>query len=381
MSTSVTQDTESTNRPLFLAFELSNSQWKLGSCLSLGQKPREVNIPAGDLARLHQELSAAKKRFSLATDAPVLSCYEAGRDGFWLHRHLEKVGVHNVIVDPASVAVNRRARRAKTDRLDVRMLLKHLVRSQDDEKEWSVVRVPSVEEEDHRHLQRELETLKGEKTQHTNRIKSLLVLHGLRSSVNRKFLQRLREMRQEDGSPLPPQLVSRLEREYARWMLVVEQIDALYAQRRLALREGQDPLPQKARRLMRLRGIGEHGGWQLSSELFSWREFANRRQLGSFSGLTPTPHKSGGLGWEQGIDKAGNTWIRPTLIQLAWGWLRFQPQSDLSRWFQERFGPAARRTRRVGIVALARKLLIALWHFVEHGVVPAGAVLKPSTAS
>lgn len=376
MSTSVTHNTESSNRPLFLAFELSNSQWKLGSGLSLGQKPREVNIPAGDLGRLHRELSAAKRRFGLAADAPVVSCFEAGRDGFWLHRHLEKIGVRNVVIDPASVAVNRRARRAKTDRLDVRKLLKHLVRFQDDEKEWSVVRVPSVEEEDRRHLQRELETLKAEKTRHSNRIKSLLVLHGLRSAVNRKFLQRLGEMRLDEGSPLPRQLTSRLEREYARWALVVEQIATLQAQRRLALREGQDPLALKARRLIRLRGIGEHGGWQLSSELFSWRDFANRRQLGSLVGLTPTPHNSGDLGREQGIDKAGNAWIRPTLIQLAWGWLRFQPHSDLSRWFQERFGQGARRARRVGIVALARKLLIALWHFVEHGVVPGGAVLK-----
>ena len=319
MSTTVTRDAESTIRPLFLAFELSNGKWKLGSGLSLGQKPREVNIPAGDLGRLDRELAAAKRRFGLPPDAPVLSCYEAGRDGFWLHRHLEEeLKIGNVVIDPASVSVNRRARRAKTDGLDVRKLFKHLIRWQDDPNEWSVVRVPSVEEEDRRHPQRELETLKGEKTRHNNRIKSLLVLHGIRLSVGRKFLHQLIETRLPDGSPLPRQLKSRLEREYARWTLVVEQIAEIKKQRSEALRRSRDPVAEKARRLMRLKGIGEHGGWQLSSELFSWRHFENRRQLGSFAGLTPTPHQSGDLAREQGIDKAGNAWIRPTLIQLSW---------------------------------------------------------------
>ena len=372
----VTQTPESTYGPLYMSLELSNSKWKVASGLSLGQKPREVNIPAGDLDRLDRELAAAKRRFRLAADAPVLSCYEAGRDGFWLHRHLEKHQIGNVVIDPASVSVNRRARRAKTDGLDVRKLFKHLIRFQDDAKEWSVVRVPSVEEEDQRHLHRELKTLKAEKTRHSNRIQSLLVLYGIRRSVGRKFLNQLREMRLADGSPLPRQLRHRLEREYARWTLVVEQITDVEKRRREALRHAQDAVAKKARRLMRLRGIGANGGWQLSSELFSWRQFDNRRQLGSYAGLTPTPHQSGGPGREQGIDKAGNAWIRPTLIQLAWGWLRFQPQSQLSRWFEERFGAGTRRSRRVGIVALARKLLIALWHFVEHGVVPEGAILK-----
>ena len=377
MSTTVTRESESSNRPLFVALELSNSKWKMGSGVSLGQKPREVNIPAGDVRRLERELAASKRRFGLAAEAPVLSCYEAGRDGFWLHRYLEgELGIGNVVIDPASVSVDRRARRAKTDRLDLGKQYKHLIRWQDDANEWSVVRVPSVEEEDQRHLQRELATLKAEKTRHANRIRSLLVLHGIRRSVSRKFLQQLSEMRLYDGSPLPRQLKARLEREYARWKLVVEQIAELKTQRREALREARDPVAEKARRLMRLRGIGENGGWQLSSELFSWRHFANRRQLGSYAGLTPTPHQSGGSEREQGIDKAGNAWIRPTLIQLAWGWLRFQPQSQLSRWFEQRFGQGTRRARRVGIVAVARKLLIALWHFVEHGVVPEGAILK-----
>ncbi len=379
MSTTMTHDAESTSRPLFVAFELSNSTWKVGSGLSLGQKPREVNLPAGDLGRLDREIAAAKQRFGLPADALVVSCYEAGRDGFWLHRHLTEQGVANVVIDPASVAVNRRARRAKTDGLDVRKLFKHLIRFQDDAKEWSVVRVPSVEEEDQRHVHRELETLKTEKTSHSNRMKSLLVLHGIRCSINRKFLDQLSELRLADNSPLPRHLTARLKREYARWSLAVEQIAELQKQRRKALREAQDPVAEKGRRLIRLRGIGEHGGWQLSSELFSWRHFENRRQLGSFVGLTPTPHQSGGPGREQGIDKAGNAWIRPTLIQLAWGWLRFQPASQLSRWFEERFGQGTRRARRVGIVALARKLLIALWHFVEHGVVPEGATLKDSS--
>lgn len=364
------------NATLYLAFELSNSKWKLGFTTGLGQKPREINIPARDLDRLHRAILTAKARFGLPESARMLSCYEAGRDGNWLHRHLVERGVENVVVDPSSISVKRKARQAKTDRLDVRKLLKHLIRAQDDPKEWSLVNVPSVEQEDRRHLHRELEVLKRERTRHTNRIKSLLALHGITMEVKSDFLERLAELRLWDHSALPRQVRSCMEREYERRQLVHRQIVALEAERRQALRESEDPVAQTARRLMELRGIGPCSAWLFSSEMFSWREFRNRRQIGSLAGLTPTPHQSGGPAREQGIDKAGIRWVRPMAIEIAWGWLRYQPYSQLTRWYEERFGAGSRRSRRVGIVALARKLLIALWRFLEHGVVPEGALLK-----
>ena len=362
---------------LFLALELSNSHWKLGSTVSRAQKPRERTIRAGDLGALHEEVSRAKRRFGLEPSSRVVSCYEAGRDGFWLDRHLRQAGLENLVVDPASVEVSRRRRRAKTDRLDVGMLLRQLMRWWGGEsKVWSVVSVPSAEAEDQRQLHRELEVLKRERTRHTNRITSLLVTQGIRLRVGRDFLVRLSKARLWDGSEVCSGLRTRLEREYMRWVLVQEQILELEKLRRLALRTARDRGAQIARRLYRLRGIGENYAWLASMEAFGWREFANRRQVGSMAGLTPTPFSSGSYERDQGIGKDGNRRLRAATVEIAWGWLRFQPGSELSKWFQERYGPGSRRSRRVGIVALSRKLLIALWRYLETGVVPAGAVLK-----
>lgn len=367
----------SEEKVLFMALELSHAKWKLGTTIGLAGKPRERTIQAGDLGALHEEVSRAKRRFGLESSARVVSCYEAGRDGFWLDRHLRQAEVENIVVDPASVEVNRRRRRAKTDRLDVDKLLRQLQRWWSGEpRVWSVVQVPSVEAEDRRQLHRELEALKRERTRHTNRITSLLVTQGIRLKVTKDFLARLSKARLWDNAPLPPGLHTRLEREYLRWAVVQEQILELVRQRRRALREARDRGAEVARRLYLLRGIGENYSWLASMEVFSWRQFANRRQVGSMAGLTPTPYSSGNLERDQGIGKDGNRRLRAATIEIAWGWLRFQPESELSKWFQERYGPGSRRSRRVGIVALARKLLIALWRYLETGVIPAGAVLK-----
>lgn len=363
---------------LFLALELSSKKWKAGMTRGRGLKQRNKSVDAGDFAGLEIAISRAKKRFGLSADTPVVCCYEAGRDGFWIHRRLERMGLRNIVIDPASVDVKRKRRNKKTDRLDLAKLLKNLILWwEGDDSVWSVVRVPTVEDEDARHFHRELAKLKGERTRHVARIKSLLVLHGVRlQTVSGDFLSQLQEIRLDDGSRLPPQLRSRLEREYGRLFLVNEQISALEKQRRNALAEVDDPRLDQVRKLMRLNGVAENGSWLVVMEVFGWRKFTNRKQVGSIVGLTPTPHSSGDLDKQLAIDKAGITRVRAMMIQLAWCWVRHQPRSDITLWFNERFAAGSRRHRRIGIVAVARKLLIAFWRYLEHDVVPAGAQLK-----
>jgi transposase len=362
---------------LYLAFELGNTEWKLGFTIGLGQNPRQRTIQAGDLIGLEREIGRAKKRFGLPETARVLSCYEAGRDGFWLHRYLDSQGRENLVVDSASIEVNRRAKRAKTDRLDVRKLVTMLIRyDSGEQKVWSVVHVPSVEAEDSRHLHRQLKSFKADRARHTNRIKGLLVGQGVRIPVGRDFLERVARVRLWDGRPLPPGLCSRLQREYAGYQSVDEQVRALEAERRELLRTSQAPSVEQVRQLLRLRGIGENSAWLFVMEFFAWREFRTRRQVGGLSGLTPTPYQSSEQSREQGIDKSGNSPVRSIAIEIAWGWLRHQPDSELTLWFQKRFGHGSKRLRKIGIVALARKLLIALWRYLEYGEIPAGAQLK-----
>jgi transposase len=364
---------------LYLAFELGNAQWKLGFTIGLGQQPRQRAIPAGNLDRLQQEIAAAKKRFRQVEPVRVVSCYEAGRDGFWLDRYLRSESIENVIVDAASIEVNRRARRAKTDRLDLGKLLTMLIRYHNGEpKVWHVVQVPTLEQEDRRQLHRELLQLKQERTQRINRLKGLLVSQGVRLAVKKEFLKQLETVHLWDGSPVPPGLKARLEREYERLQLVSGHIKELEAERRAAIRHSPDPAVEMVRHLLRLRAIGPNSAWLYAMEFFSWRNFRNRREVGALAGLTPTPYQSGDSDREQGIDKAGNRYIRSIAIEIAWRWLHLQPESELSRWYQARFGHGSKRMRKIGIVALARKLLIALWRYLETGEVPAGAVLSPS---
>jgi transposase len=382
MNTAATRPSQSTStqpeQVLYVAFELSSRTWKLGMSVGFGQKARERNVPAGDLTALSEEIRLAKKRFGLKQSALTYSCYEAGRDGFWIHRALVEMGVDNVVVDPSSIEVPRRKRRAKTDRLDVHKLLKLLIRYRLGEpKVWSVVRVPSVEDEDNRHLHRELMALKRERTRHINRIKGLLTTVGVRIKARWRTLpEQLTEMRLWDGSRLPPALHCRVLREHERLMCLQRQIVELQAERAESLRECQSPAVQCARKMTFLKGIGANGAWLLAMEFFTWRGLRNRRQIGALAGLTPTPHSSGEQGREQGISKAGNRHIRALAIEIAWAWLRFQPRSQLSQWYQKRFGSGGPRLRRIGIVALARKLLIALWRWVEQDLLPEGAELR-----
>ena len=371
----------STRPTLYLAFELSDQTWKLGFTIGLGQPPRQRQIAAGDTTALKHEIALAKQRFGLPADAPVVSCYEAGRDGFWLHRFLESEHVTNLVVDSASIEVSRRGKHAKTDRLDVEKLLNMLLRYHGGEtRVWSVVQAPSLAAEDQRHLHRQLLALKGERTRYVNRIKGLLVSQGIHLSVDDEFLTHLPELRLWDGAPLPAGLTARLRREFTCWQFVHGQILALEAERRTAIRESQEPCMVQVRQLLQLKGIGENSAWLYVMEFFGWRDFHNRREIGALAGLTPTPFQSGGEDHEQGISKAGNTLIRAMAIEIAWGWLRLQPDSSLSQWYQERFGAGSTRLHKIGIVALARKLLIALWHYLETGELPEGAALKPATA-
>jgi transposase len=362
-----------------LAFELSNSNWKLGFTIGHAQRPRERNIRARDLKALEREIGQAKKRFGLPQDAPVLSCYEAGRDGFWLHRYLESAGVQNLVVDSSSIEVNRRRRRAKTDSLDVEKLLTMLLRYHGREKKvWHVVHVPTVEQEDHRQLHREMMALKKERTRHINRIKALLAGQGVRMQVRKDFLEQLDATRLWDRSRLPEGLKALLKREHDRFQLVEEQIAELETERMEAIQNSRRPDVQMVRDLLRLRAIGVNSSWLFTMEFFAWRNFRNRKEIGALSGLTPTPSQSGSSYREQGIGKSGNRYVRAMAIEIAWGWLRYQPESKLTQWYEERFARGGSRVRRIGIVAVARKLLIELWRYLETGVIPEGAVLKPS---
>jgi transposase len=361
---------------LYLSFELGERDWKLAFTIGLGQRPRHRTMRAGDLARLDHELVVAKQRFALAADAPVVSCYEAGRDGFWLHRALVARGVANIVVDAASIEVNRRARRAKSDRLDNEKLNEMLVRYHAGERRvWHVVRVPSEGDEDRRHLERERETLVRERTRQRNRIQGLLATQGVTVALTGDVDTALGTVRRWDGTPLPPGLVTRLRREWARLAAVTQAVAAVEAERRRAM-EQADATATCSRRLHALRAIGPTIAWTLASEVFGWRQFANRREVGSMVGLAPTASQSGAERRELGIAKSGNPHLRALAVELAWLWLRYQPQSALSQWYAARYARGGPRLRRIGIVALARKLLIALWRYVAFEEVPAGAVLK-----
>jgi transposase len=362
---------------LYMAIELINEKWKLGFTIGFGQPPRLREVDARDLTGLVKEIRLGKEGFGLREEAKVMSCYEAGRDGFWLHRYLLSVGVTNLVVDSASIEVNRRKRRAKTDRMDVGKLLTMLMRYQQGEKKvWSLVHVPSPQKEDQRQLHRELIALKAEQTHHINLIKGLLASQGVVLPFKKDFLLQLESVRLWDDTLLPAGLKARLKREYERYQVVHQQINQLDVEREEALRTSNDPAVEPVRQLLRLKGIGMNSAWVYVMEFFSWRGFRNRREVGSLAGLTPTPYQSGESAREQGISKAGNRRIRAMAIEIAWGWLRFQPESQLSRWYQERFGKGNSRIHRIGIVALARRLLVELWQYLETGAIPKGALLK-----
>jgi transposase len=379
MTTTMTRSGESSadSGGLLLAFELSERTWKLGLTVGRGQRPRVRQIPAGAVDQVLEEIARAKARWHLAPSAAVVSCYEAGREGFWLHRYLVAQGITNVVVDSSSIEVNRRARRAKTDGLDLAGLLTLLERySRGETRVWHVVRVPSVADEDARHLPRCRETLQQERTRLMNRLHGLMTTQGLRVPLRADFLERLAGARCGDGTPVPAGLAHRLRRVWAQLVFLTEQLAAVDAER--AALPANEP-GRWAAQLQTLQGIGAIGAWCLSTELFSWRQIRNGRELGALVGMVPVPYQSGATSHDQGISRAGNRHVRRMMVQLAWSWLRYQPSSALSRWYRQRFSQG-RRLRRIGIVALARKLLIALWRYGATGVVPDGAVVKPSAA-
>ena len=351
---------------LYMALELSARQWRSG-------RRRECSVAAGDVAKLLAEIAAAKERLGLPPEALVVSCYEAGRDGFWLDRALRANGIENLVVDSSSIEVPRRSRRRKTDRIDLFKLMGLLLRYAGGERTvWSVVRVPDAQVEDVRQLSRGIERLKTERRRHTMRIQSLLVKEGIRLARigGRAWAERVQALK------LGPYLTCELIQEGERLALVEGQLAALKAERERMVASSPSKIADYTRRLRQLGAVAQESSFVFSVELFGWRTFANRRELAGAVGITGTPFQSGEVDHEQGISKAGNRRMRTMLVEIAWCWLRFQRRSALSVWWQRRFGAGSKRTRRVGLVALARKLLVALWRYLEHGVVPEGATLK-----
>src|SRR5580700_3427037 len=366
-----------TTGTLYVALELGCDKWVLASATQAAEKPRFRTVPARDLTKLQEEVTKAKARFRLAADAPVFTCYEAGRDGFWLHRALTKMGITNVVVDASSIEVNRRQKQIKSDPVDAAKLVNMLCRYHAGERKvWSVVNVPSVADEDGRQLHRGLKDVQRQKTECSNRIKGLLASQGLTATVDANFRATLSALRDWADQPVPAGMQIRLLQEYAVWeALHRQERDAANEQER-QVREGQERHLGLVRQLMGLKAVGVRSAWILVMELFSWRGIKNGKELGALVGLTPVPYDSGKSKREQGISKAGNKHVRALMVELAWLWLRWQPTSALSQWYERRFGVGNKRARKVGIVALARKLLIALWRLVEHGELPEGAQEK-----
>jgi transposase len=364
------------NTTLYMAMELSNSQWKLG--FGNGAKLRRKTIDARDRQRCLEEVALAKEKLKLEADAAVVCCFEAGRDGHWIYRWLESEGFEVMEIDSSSIETARGRKHVKTDRIDVEKLLDLLIRYHGFglRQAFRVVRVPSVAAEAGQRLHREDEYLIRQRTRVSNRIKGLLIAQGLKEvSLRGDFARYLERVRLWNGDGLTAELKTELIRLHAQYTVFNDQLKALA--RAYADELASDtPLAEKRRRLESLKSLGPKTSRILSAEAFGWRSFANVRQVGAFAGLTPTPSQSGDSDTEQGISKAGNRRVRRVMIELAWLWLRWQPDSELSQWFNRRFAQGGKRMRRIGIVALARKLLIALWRYTEHGVIPPGAVLK-----
>jgi transposase len=362
---------------MYVAFELSRKKWKMGISDGKTMRARVITIEARDWKKLKEEIERARERFGLEKDAPVRSCYEAGREGFWIHRALEGMGMENIVIDAASMDVKRR-KRAKTDRIDAEGLVRQLIRYWRGEHDvWSVVRVPSEEAEDNRQMHREIEVLKRERGQHRVRIQSLLFTVGQDVEVTAGLMKQLDQLNRWDGKPLPEAMKERIRREYERMKVVEQDLATLKKQQREKLASKQSsPSLEKIRKLKQLRGIASGSSWVFVMELFGWRQFRNRREVAGALGITPMPYQSGDSAREQGISHAGNRRARTMAIEIAWSWLRYQPESRLSRWYRERFGSGGPRLRRIGIVAMARKLMVDLWRYVEFGTIPEGAQMK-----
>ena len=373
-----------------IAIELSVSSWLVAARLPGAEKSRLHRIEGGDttalLALIVELRSRASAKLDRAVDVravDVACCFEAGRDGFWLHRLLTAHGIAAYVLEPTSILVNRRARRAKTDRLDAEGMLRVLAAwLGGDRQVCSMVRVPTPEEEDAKRPHREREHLVQERLRIENRIEALLFTQGIRGRPSLRSWERdMAKLRTGDGRALPSLLQAELNRLRRRLVLVTELIREMEAERAEALAATtDDAVTQKITALQRIRGIGANFSAVLVHEVL-YRSFANRRQLASYVGIAPMPYQSGGMDRDRSISRAGNPRARTTLIQLAWLWLRYQPGSALATWFRERVGTLQGRTRRIAIVAMARKLLIALWRYVETGVMPDGVEIRTAEAT
>jgi transposase len=367
-----------------LAIELSKKSWIVAVNTPLSDKISRYRLKPCDWKELLKLVERIRTQVArgLKKRVEVVSCYEAGYDGFWLHRLLETRGIRNYVIDPASLQVDRRARRPKTDNADVERLLRSLMAYlRGEPKAWSVARVPSVAEEDDRRLHRERARLIGERIQHVNRIKGLLAIHGIYDyqPMRGDRLQRLERLRTADDRILPPRLQAEIVRELQRLELVLGMIKTLERERdaiaSAAKTRAEHCNAKKIQDLVKIKCIGPEFATTLVGEVF-YRSFNNRQQLAGYVGLTPAHFQSGPMCRDQGISKAGNAKARTTMIELAWLWLRHQPTTRLSAWFQVRVGNLKGRIRRITIVAVARKLLIALWRYLETGVLPEGIILK-----
>ena len=365
---------------LFASLELSKSKWVVTINSPGSEKFSKHIVEGGDGAGLLDLLcrwrAKAEQRYRVPVKVVVIQ--EAGLDGFWVHRLLLAEGIESHVVDAASIAAPRRHRRVKTDAIDGETLLRTLMAwARGERRVCSMVRAPSPEDEDRRRLTRERGTLLKERIQHTNRIKGLLGGQGVRdyNPLRRDRFERLEALRTGDGRELPAMLKAEIRRELDRIVLVTAQLDAVERARDALIRTDAEERINPAALLLKLKGLGPEFASLLWLESL-FRNFDNRRQVAAYGGLAPSPWQSGGVERDQGISKSGNRRLRKTMIELAWFWLRHQPDSALSRWFRARVGAAKGRIRRIAIVALARKLLVALWRYVTQGVVPEGVVFK-----
>ena len=365
---------------IFVSLELSRSRWLVTSMSPGSEKMSKHSVTGGDAGALLDLLARLQARTEQRTgaSAKLVVIHEAGFDGFWIHRLLTANGIESHVVEPASIAVPRRHRRAKTDILDGEILLRTLrAFKRAEPRVCSMVVPPSPEEEDRRRVSRERRTLIKERIEHVNRIQGLLASQGIFGCepMRKDFRNRLEGLRTGDGRPLGPLLKAEIIRELDRIDLVLHQIAAVEAERNVLIQSDLTNPEAPAVLLMKLKGIGPEFAAVLWLEgLF--RNFANRRHLAAYAGLAPSPWKSGSVNREQGISRSGNPRLRTTMVELAWLWLRYQPDSALSRWFRERVGSQRGRIRRITIVALARKLLVALWRYTTLGELPKGAALK-----
>ncbi|HZG66756.1 MAG TPA: IS110 family transposase [Herpetosiphonaceae bacterium] len=366
---------------IFVSLELSRSTWLITSLSpGSGEKMSKHPVRSGDVAGLVGQLAKLEAKAQARTGEafPVIVIQEAGLDGFWVHRVLEQEGIESHVVDAASILTSRRRRRAKTDRIDGEALLRTLLAYKRGEpRVCAMVRAPTPQDEDRRRLCRERKTLVAERVEHVNRIKGLLFAQGIADyePLHRDRRQRLEQLTTGDGRALPAHLKAQIDRELDRLELLLRQLKAVEAERDALLEPVGDAAPAPVAALVGLRGIGPEFAAVLWLECF-FRSFSNRRQVAAYAGLAPTPWQSGSVEHEQGVSKSGNPKLRTTMIQLAWLWLRHQPTSELSLWFKARVQHDGGRGKKVTVVALARKLLVALWKFVSNGVVIEGAVMK-----